>query len=98
MKCKEKGREETSMRQEGKSKAVAYYTLAFASARLRGILNKANIDKWHGREAWNIRESLIKKYRPAGIIATSEARRRLNDASMKKHEDPAVLFEQLAEI
>jgi hypothetical protein len=32
------------------------------------------------------------------INAAAEARRRLNDASMKKYDDPAILFEQLAEI
>jgi hypothetical protein len=41
---------------------------------------------------------LIKKYRPDDIIAAAESRRRLNDVSMKKYDDPAVLFEQLAEI
>jgi hypothetical protein len=41
---------------------------------------------------------LVKKYRPDDVIAAAEARRRLNDASMKKNDDPAILFEQLAEI
>jgi hypothetical protein len=45
-------------------KAVAYYTLAFKSARLRGMISKAKTDEWPGREAWKIRESLIKKYIP----------------------------------
>jgi hypothetical protein len=29
-------------------KAVAYYTLAFKSARLRAMINKANTDEWPG--------------------------------------------------
>jgi hypothetical protein len=45
-----------------------------------------------------INAALIKKYRPDDIIAAAEARRRLNDVNMKKNEDPALLFEQLAEI
>jgi hypothetical protein len=45
-----------------------------------------------------INAALIKKYRPDDIIAAAEARRRLNDVSMKKYDDPAILFEQLAEI
>jgi hypothetical protein len=80
------------------AKAVAYYTLAFKSARLRAMINKAKTDEWPGGEAWMINTALIKKYRPDDIIAAAEARRRLNDVSMKKYDDPAILFEQLAEI
>jgi hypothetical protein len=64
---------------------------------LRGTINKAKTDEWPGGEAWKIRESLIKKFRPDDIIAAAEARSRLKDVSMKKHEDSTVLFEQLAE-
>jgi hypothetical protein len=45
-----------------------------------------------------INAALFKKYRPDDIIAAAEARCRLNDVSMKKNDDPAILFEQLAEI
>jgi hypothetical protein len=45
-----------------------------------------------------INAALVKKYRPDDIIAAAEARRRLNDVSMKKYDDTAILFEQLAEI
>jgi hypothetical protein len=62
------------------------------------MINKANTDEWPGGEAWMINAALVKKYRPDDIIAVSEARRRLNDASMKKNDDPAILFEQLAEM
>jgi hypothetical protein len=41
---------------------------------------------------------LVKKYRPGDIIEAAEARRRLNDVSMNKNDDPAIVFEQLAEI
>jgi hypothetical protein len=80
------------------SKAVAYYTLVFKYARFRAMINKAKTDEWSGGEAWMINAALINKYRPDDIIASAEARRRLNDVSMKKYDDPAVLFEQLAEI
>jgi hypothetical protein len=80
------------------AKAVAYYTMEFKSAILRATINKAKTDEWPGGEAWMINAALIKKYRPDDIIAAAEARRRLNDVSMKKYNDPAVLFEQLAEI
>jgi hypothetical protein len=62
------------------------------------MINKAKTDEWQGGEAWMINAGLIKKYRPDDIIAAAEARRRLNDVSMKKYDDPAMLFEQLAEI
>jgi hypothetical protein len=80
------------------AKAVAYYTLAFKSARLRSMINKAKTDEWPGGEAWMINTALVKKYRPDDIIAAAEARCRLNDVSMKKYDDPAIFFEQLAEI
>jgi hypothetical protein len=45
-----------------------------------------------------INAPLVNKYRPDDIIAAAESRRSLNDVSMKKNEDPAILFEQLADI
>jgi hypothetical protein len=45
-----------------------------------------------------INAALIKKYRPDDIIEAAETRRRLNDVSMRKYDDPAILFKQLAEI
>jgi hypothetical protein len=62
------------------------------------MINKANTNEWHVGEAWMINAALVKNYRPDDIIAAAEARRRLNDVSMKKNEDPDILFEQLAEI
>jgi hypothetical protein len=35
------------------TKAVAYYTLAFKSARLRAMINKAKTDEWPGGEAYD---------------------------------------------
>jgi hypothetical protein len=79
-------------------KAVAYYTLEFKSARLRAMINKAKTYEWPGGEAWMINAALVKKYRPDDTIAAAEARRRLNDVSMKRYDDPAIMFEQLEEI
>jgi hypothetical protein len=45
-----------------------------------------------------INATLVKKYRPDDIIAAAETRHRLNDVIMKNNEDPAIFFEQLAEI
>jgi hypothetical protein len=72
--------------------AVAYYTLAFKPARLKSMINKENTNEWPGGEAWMINAALVMKYRPDDIIAAAEARRRLNDVSMKKNEDPAIFF------
>jgi hypothetical protein len=90
------GKKEARAKKEN-AKAVAYYTLAFKSARLRAMINKAKTEEWPGGEAWKINSALIKKYRPDDIIAAAEARRRLNEVSMKKYDAPAILFEQLAE-
>jgi hypothetical protein len=62
------------------------------------MIKKAKTDEWPGGEAWMINAALVKKYRPGDIIAAAVAPRRLNDVSMKKNDDPAILFEQLAEI
>jgi hypothetical protein len=91
------GKKEARAKKES-AKAVAYYTLAFKSARLRAIINKDKTEEWPGGEAWMINAAFIKKYRPDDIIAAAEANRRINDVSMKKYDDPAILFEQLAEI
>jgi hypothetical protein len=52
------GKKQAYMCQEGKFnfKAVAYYTLAFKSARLRGMIHKTKSDEWPSGEAWKIRE------------------------------------------
>jgi hypothetical protein len=91
------GNKEARAKKEN-AKAVAYYTLELKSARLRALINKAKTEEWPGGEAWKYNASLVKKYRPDGIIAVAEARRRLNKVSMKKYDDPAILFEQLVEI
>jgi hypothetical protein len=65
---------------------------------LRAMITKAKTDEWPGGEALMINATLIKKYRPDDIIAAAEARRRLNDVSMKNNDDPAILCEHLAEI
>jgi hypothetical protein len=91
------GKKEARAKKEN-AKAVAYYTLAFKSARLRAMINKAKTEEWPGGEAWMINAALIKKYMPDDIIAADEACRILNDVSMKNYDDPAILFEQLAEI
>jgi hypothetical protein len=62
------------------------------------VINKSKSTEWPGGLAWNINESLIKKYRPNNIVAQAEMRQRLNAVSMKKNEDPSTLFEHLAEI
>jgi hypothetical protein len=62
------------------------------------MLNKAKTEEWPVGEAWMINAALIKKYRSDDIIAAAETRRRINDMSMKKYDDPDILFEQLAEI
>jgi hypothetical protein len=38
--------------------------LTLKYARLRRMINKAKMDEWPGGEAWKMRESMVKKYRP----------------------------------
>jgi hypothetical protein len=63
---------------------------------LKGIINKAKTSEGPGGEEWNARESLVKKFRPANILAAADAYHMINDGSMKNHEYPAMLFEELA--
>jgi hypothetical protein len=37
------------------------------------MINKENTNEWPGGEAWMINAALVKKYRPADIIAAAEA-------------------------
>jgi hypothetical protein len=57
------GKKEARAKKEN-AKAVAYYTLAFKSARLRAMINKAKMEEWPGGESWKINAALIKKCRP----------------------------------
>jgi hypothetical protein len=83
------GKKQVRIKKEN-AKALAYYTLAFKSAMLRVMINKAKTDEWPGGKAWMINAALVRKYRPDDIIAAAEACCRLNDVSMKKNEDPAI--------
>jgi hypothetical protein len=54
--------------------------------------------QWPSGLAYLVVDALYKRYRPVDIIMRVEMRTRLNQFSMKTHEDPRTLFDQLASI
>ena len=77
---------------------VANFTMAFTSEKLMGIVYKSCTSDWPGGLAHLIVQELLNRYMPKDLISKVELRRALNAVSMKKDEDPSVLFEALSAI
>ena len=73
--------------------AMAYLTMAFTSEMMMGLVYKSMTVDWPEGIAYLVVESLMKKYKPQDTI-TRELRQKLNKVSMKKGQDPSVIFEK----
>jgi gag-polypeptide of LTR copia-type/Zinc knuckle len=78
--------------------AVACLTATFQDDGLLNIVEQSMTGDWPSGLACVIIDELFKRYRPVDIISRVELRTRLNHVSMKKDDDPRVLFDQLASI
>ena len=76
--------------------AMANLTMAFTTEQLIGMIYKAANDDWPSGLAYKVIESLFKKYVPQDLVSKIELRRALSAISMKKDEDPEVLFEAIS--
>ena len=78
--------------------AMASLMMAFSNEGTMGLVYKAMSVQWTGGLACLVVGALFKKYQPQDTITRVELRQMLNKVSMKKKEDPAILFEQLSSI
>ncbi|KAL7579262.1 hypothetical protein ACA910_011420 [Epithemia clementina (nom. ined.)] len=59
---------------------------------------KAKTTAWLQGLAWKVVDQLHKKFAPTDMASKIEMRKMINNVSMKPHEDPATLFEQISAI
>ena len=78
--------------------AMASLTMAFTTESLIGLIHAAMSDEWPSGLAYTVVEGLFRKYRPQDTITKVELRQELNKVTMKKNQNPSVLFEQIASI
>eukprot|EP00591_Stephanopyxis_turris_P000610 CAMPEP_0195508876 /NCGR_PEP_ID=MMETSP0794_2-20130614/1972_1 /TAXON_ID=515487 /ORGANISM="Stephanopyxis turris, Strain CCMP 815" /LENGTH=163 /DNA_ID=CAMNT_0040635957 /DNA_START=67 /DNA_END=558 /DNA_ORIENTATION=+ len=72
--------------------AMANLTMAFTTEALIGMVYQAQTSLWSSGLTYVIVDALHKKYIPKDLVSKIELRRELNAVSMKKDDDPAVLF------
>ena len=93
--------------EEGKKKAaakrrnalaVANLTMAFTTEATICLVYESVTEEWPSGLAHRIVDALFKKYQPQDTMTKVELRQQLNKVSLKKTEDPAKLFEQIAAI
>jgi hypothetical protein len=72
--------------------------MAFTTEALMGMIYKARTTDWPNGLAWMVMKQIHTKYFPKDLVPKIEIRRALNGVSMKKEDDPALLFEQISAI
>jgi hypothetical protein len=72
--------------------AVAHLTMPFTLDGMIAVVFRALTLEWPGGLAHIIVAALFKKYQPRDRVSRVELRLMLNGISMKKSQDPAVLF------
>jgi hypothetical protein len=78
--------------------AMANLAMAFTTDGLMNLVYKAMTEDWPSGKAHLVVEALFKKYKPQDTVTRVEVRQMLNRVSMKRNDDPAVLFESLSKI
>ena len=77
---------------------VYYFTLAFTTEALMGLVLKSCNTEWPSGLAYLIVQALFAKYRPKDTISRVELRMKLNKLSLGRNKDPATLFETVSSI
>jgi hypothetical protein len=77
---------------------VSSFTMAFTKEGITRLVSRLKTKEWPNGLAYLVVKELNNKFRPKDIISKVEMRQRLNQVSMKKGSNPAVLFETLAAI
>lgn len=79
--------------------AMANLTMALTGEGSMSIIYEAmNSDKWPTGLAWVVIAALMKKFMPNDGMSSVEMRQQLDKVSMKRNDNPEVLFEQLSRI
>jgi hypothetical protein len=78
--------------------ALANLTMAFTTEALMEMIYKARTTDWPNGLPWMVMKQLHTKYFPKVLVSKIELRRALNGVSMRKEDDPALLFEQTSAI
>jgi hypothetical protein len=78
--------------------AMANFAMAFTTESQMGMIYKAVTTEYPGGLAHLVVQALFKKYEPDDKITRVEMREQLTKVSMKAHQDPTTLFEQISAI
>jgi hypothetical protein len=78
--------------------AISSLNMAFDKEGIMRLISKAKTKEWPEGLAYLVVLELNKKFKPNDIITKVEMRQKLNQVSMKKGSDPALIFKSLAEI
>ena len=78
--------------------AMMYLTLAFSMETNINMIARAQTDEWPNGLAYMVVKELLDKYKPSDNMSRVEAGLMLINVTMKKNDDPSVLFEKISEI
>ena len=78
--------------------AMGNLAMSFKTDTLVGIVNRSKSKEWPHGLAWKVMESLKKKFEPQDNISMVELRIELSKVSMKKNDNPEVIFDQISKI
>ena len=78
--------------------AMAYLLNSFKNDRLTNMALSTMTDEWPGGLAYEVVAKLKRTYQPKDTMSEVEMQRALMKVSMKKNDDPSVLFQQISSI
>ena len=78
--------------------AMTYLTLAFSTEANMNMIARAQTDEWPNGLVYKVVKELLVKYKPTDNMSRVEARLMLNSVTMKRNDDPSVMFEKISEI
>jgi hypothetical protein len=78
--------------------AVANLTMAFETDQLMSLVYQAQTTDWPGGLAHMIVLGLKERYQPVDMVSMVEMRQAINKVTMKKDDEPTVLFDQISAI
>jgi hypothetical protein len=78
--------------------AMANFAMSFTDETAMGLIHKAISTEWPTGKASIVVALLLRKFKPEDTITRVELRQELNEISMKKNQEPAVLFEMISAV